>query len=110
MLISKYQIKAARAWRDWTHKELAEESGVSLATIRNLENGKIAPRMFEMVRVAFEKKGFQFHQESGLSRQNNQSKIYEGRDSCELFYEDVLATIREKGGEIGAIFETQGHL
>jgi DNA-binding XRE family transcriptional regulator len=110
MIICPEQIRAARAWMDWTREGLAEESGLSPATIRNLEKGKIAPRSIEAVRVAFEKKGFHFHEESGLSRQTNQSKVYEGRDSRELFYEDVLATIREKGGEIGAIFETQGHL
>ena len=32
------QIRAARALLDWSQQELAEESGVSLATIRRIES------------------------------------------------------------------------
>lgn len=110
MLLSPEQIKAARAWMDWTREMLAEECGVSPGTIRNLEEGKIAPRSIEAVCAAFERKGFHFHGRNGLSRQSSESRIFEGPHSREQFYEDVMATIREKRGEIGATFETQTHL
>ncbi len=110
MIISPEQIKAARAWMDWTREELAAECGMSPATIRNLEKGKIAPRSIENVRLVFENRGFHFHAKSGLSRRSNESRTYEGADSRDQLYEDVLATIKAKGGEIAAIFKNQEFL
>ena len=40
MKIESAPIRAARALLDWSGPQLAEASGVSLATIRRAENGK----------------------------------------------------------------------
>ena len=106
-MISAQQIKAARAWIDWTRDALAHESGVSPATIRNLENGKLSHRSAEGVRVAFENKGFKFHGKNGLSRHIDESRTYEGPGSCDEFYDDVLSTMTHQPGDIAAIFKTQ---
>ena len=106
-MISAEQIKAARAWIDWTRDALAHESGVSPATIRNLENGKISHRSAEVVRLAFENKGFKFHGKNGLSRHIDESRTYEGPGSCDEFYDDLLTTITQQHGEIAATFKTQ---
>lgn len=110
MIICPQQIKAARAWIDWSREDLAEKSGVSSATIRNLERGNISMRSAADVRAALEQVGFQFHGQTGFSFQNKESRIYDGVHSREDFFEDLLATVREKGGEIVAIFESQTHL
>jgi DNA-binding XRE family transcriptional regulator len=106
-MISAEQIKAARAWIDWTRDALAHESGVSAATIRNLEKGKISHRSAEGVRLAFENKGFKFHGKNGLTRHIDESRTYEGPGSCDAFYDDLIATATQQGGEISAIFKTQ---
>ena len=110
MIISPEQIKAARAWVGWTRETLAEKSGVSPATIRNLERGNMSIRSAEEVRAAFEKVGFQFRGQAGFCVRAQESTVYDGRHSREDFHEDLLTTISEKGGEIDAIFESQAHL
>lgn len=110
MLITPQQIKAARAWIDWTREDLAAKSGLSEKTIRNIEGGKVSIRSAEILRASFEKEGFHFHGQQGVSRQDNQSRVYDGPHSREEFHEDLLTTIAAKGGEIDAIFHTQAHL
>ena len=107
MMISPEQIKAARAWIDLTRDALAEEAGVSAATIRNLERGKVSHRSAETVRAALEIKGFRFHGRNGLSRPTDENKTYEGANSRDEFYEDVLTTAKQRGGEIAVLFKTQ---
>jgi DNA-binding XRE family transcriptional regulator len=110
MIISPQQIKAARAWLDWTRETLAEKSGVSSATIRNLERGNMSIRSAEDVRAALEKVGFHFHGASGLSRRSTESRVYDGQHSREEFHEDLLTTVSKQDCEIDAIFESQAHL
>ena len=110
MIISPEQIKAARAWIDWTREELADKSGVSPATIRNIERGKMSVRSAEDVRAALEKAGIHFHGRGGISFQAKESRVYDGPHGREDFQEDLLTTITEKRGEIGAIFESQAQL
>jgi DNA-binding XRE family transcriptional regulator len=110
MLISPQQIKGARAWMEWSRETLAEKSGVSPGTIRNLERGNMSVQSAEDVRAAFEKVGFHFHGQQGFSRQINESRIFDGPHSREEFHEDLLTTIAGTGGEIDAIFDTQAHL
>jgi transcriptional regulator with XRE-family HTH domain len=42
--INARQIKAARALLDWSQEDLANTSGLSIATIRKIESGHISPR------------------------------------------------------------------
>jgi DNA-binding XRE family transcriptional regulator len=66
MNIRPQQIKAARAWIDWSREQLADAAGVSSATIRNLERGHMTMRSAADVRIALEKVGFRFHGRSGF--------------------------------------------
>jgi DNA-binding XRE family transcriptional regulator len=95
---------------DWKCDTLAEKSGVSEKTIRNLENGSRSVQSAEKVRAAFEKVGFHFHGQQGFSRHVQESRIYDGPHSREEFHEDLLTTVAARGGEIDAIFHTQAHL
>lgn len=40
MIVSHKQIKAARAYLEWSQQELADRSTISLETIRRLEQGR----------------------------------------------------------------------
>jgi len=102
--ISAQQIRAARAWMNWTRDTLAEESGISKATIRNLEEGKVSYRSADTVRLVFENKGFKFHGKEGLSQQSTDEKTYKGPEGCNDFYDDLLKTIRKHDSNVGAIF------
>ena len=110
MTLNRNQIMATRAWLEWTRETLAEKSGVSPGTIRNLERGHGSVQSAEDVRAAFEKQGFCFHGPNGISRHIKESRIYDGPHSREEFHEDLLTTIAERGGEIDAIFVSQAHL
>ena len=109
-MLSAQQIKAARAMLDWSQDELAQASGLSLNTVCSLENGHVSPRSSIEVRKVLESKGFDFIGTNGLSRRTDEYKAYNGTDGRDKFYDDVLATVKEKGGEVVAIFETQEHL
>jgi transcriptional regulator with XRE-family HTH domain len=64
MSLSARQIRAARALLDWNQQRLADESGVSLATIRRIESERgpdrsTAPNR-EAIQRALEKGGVIF--------------------------------------------------
>jgi transcriptional regulator with XRE-family HTH domain len=64
MSLTAGQIRAARALLDWNQQKLAEESGVSLATIRRIESPRgpdrsTAPNR-EALQRALEKGGILF--------------------------------------------------
>lgn len=67
--ISIRQVKAARAMLDWSQKDLAERSGVSIPTIARLEtvDGPIGGRSntATAIRTALEFAGVEFIDENG---------------------------------------------
>lgn len=58
-MISPGQCRAARGLLDWSQQKLAEQSGVAIATIRQLESGIHEPRRATLYVVlqSFEKAG-----------------------------------------------------
>ena len=107
MLISREQIRAARAMMDWSQDALATECGLSLATIHNLEKGHVSMRSMIEVRRALENNGFEFLGSQGINRRSNEIRSYVGADSCDQFFDDVLRTIQETHSEIYAQFPSQ---
>jgi transcriptional regulator with XRE-family HTH domain len=103
------QIKAARAYLDWTREDLAQATGLSINTIRNLELGFISPRgkTTFILRQAIEDAGLEFTEDKGIRPRTEDIKILQGPDSCDTLFEDILQTVKKKGGEIDAIFSTQ---
>lgn len=103
------QIKAARAYLDWSRSQLARATGLSSNTIRNLELGNISPRgkTTLIIRQALEEAGLEFTDNEGIRRQCPDIRKIEGADSCEEFFDDLLQTVRKSGGVISAIFKTQ---
>jgi transcriptional regulator with XRE-family HTH domain len=66
-MISSAQCRAARGLVDWSQLELAEQAGVGVVTIRQLEAGTHEPRRatMEVVRRALEAAGVEFIDENG---------------------------------------------
>jgi transcriptional regulator with XRE-family HTH domain len=50
--ISPNQARTARRWVGWTMAELADKSGVSIATISRFENGKRIPSIINVSRIS----------------------------------------------------------
>ena len=61
-LICAAQVRAARAWLNWTQDELAERSGISQKSIARLELERSVPYASTLVKLrqTFEAAGVQF--------------------------------------------------
>jgi|HubBroStandDraft_4_1064222.scaffolds.fasta_scaffold30039_1 predicted transcriptional regulator len=61
-MITRAQIRAARALIGWTQADLAQASGVSEVAIKNLERGVTDPRVSTIsnIRAAFDEAGVIF--------------------------------------------------
>ncbi|MCJ9429662.1 helix-turn-helix domain-containing protein [Kordiimonas marina] len=68
MLTGK-QIRAARAYLNWSQKDLSEKSGVSIASIRRLEPNEGIPsitvKTLVQIQDTLEKAGVSFGEDSG---------------------------------------------
>ena len=67
-MITVGQIKAARAFLGLTQSELAEQAGVSLATVNNIERGVTVPHRasLQAIQLALEAAGIEFIDDNGL--------------------------------------------
>lgn len=92
----------------WSRSDFAEKAGLSLNTIRNLEAGNISPRSATnlSIRNVFEKAGLEFIEGEGVRFRLDGIRMITGLHSCDVFYEELLATAQQDGGEILAIFQT----
>lgn len=96
------QIKAARALLDWSQDDLANQSGLSVNTIRKLELGYISPRgrTSNAIRRAFENNGLEFLEPDGVRHRPEDITIYQGLDGLQAFFDDVYHFARKNGGEL----------
>lgn len=62
VMISPSQLRAARALLDWSQPDLAEQSGVSVGTIKTFEKGRSEPKRPTLIawRNAFAQAGVVF--------------------------------------------------
>jgi transcriptional regulator with XRE-family HTH domain len=66
-MISSAQCRAARSLLDWSQQKLADEAGVGVVTVRQLEAGTHQPRnaTLQVVRRCLEAAGVEFIDENG---------------------------------------------
>lgn len=100
--ISSKQIKAARAILDWSQENLAEASGLSIATIRKIEAGNLSPRPTtnKSLKKAIERAGLEFIHPHGVRQRPEEITVYEGKEGLCSFYDDVYNHARKNGGTI----------
>ena len=57
--MSPAQCRAARAWLDWSQRDLAKKASVGLSTVKDFENGNRKPiaNNLNAIRAALEKGG-----------------------------------------------------
>ena len=101
MTLTARQIKTARTFLDWTQEDLAVATGLNVSTIYKLETGKISPRgaTNSAICQAFENVGLEI-KPNGFQLRDEEITKLDGPDSCDHFFDNVLQTVREKGGEI----------
>jgi predicted transcriptional regulator len=66
-MITAAQSRAARALLAWTQQDLANEAGIGIVTVHQLEAATSQPRLatLKVIRQAFEKAGVVFIDENG---------------------------------------------
>ncbi len=104
MLDSK-RIKAARALLEWTQKDLAKKSGLSLPAIANIERGAANPRKdsLDLLRQTFEQFGIEFLEPAGVQLVNEKFafKVLTGRESQFQLWSDIARDFSDgKGGDL----------
>jgi len=105
-MISPRQMTAARALLEMTQEALAEVSKTSANTIYRFEKGEgISFDKLQAIRRALEEKGIEFLGKDGVLRRAGGVKTYHGTSGTDLFYDDVLSTVKERGGIIAASFD-----
>lgn len=104
------QIKAARAYLSWSQEELAQNAGLSVATIRNLEFGHISHRSLLRIRHVIEAAGIEFTEQEGVRLRADDVRIINGPDSTDVFFDDLIQTLKTKGGELLAVMQSQDTL
>ncbi len=100
--VNARQIKAARALLDWSQKDLAEASGLSISTIRNIEAGFISPRDKTMGSIIsiLEDANIEFTIPDGVRLKDQNVAVIEGTDCFVQLVEEIYHAMSERGGEI----------
>ena len=102
-MISPQQIRAARALLDWSQTQLSDLSGVSRASIKNIEKNITAPRKdsIDAIRKALEDHGIEFLPGNGVREKDQIVTTFEGEDAEEQLLNDIYQTmLSEEGGEV----------
>lgn len=96
-MIKASQIRAARALINLTREELAKLSGVSAATIHNIENELRATNASTLNKLVstFENLGISFIGQTGVELNTKIVRLFYGRSGLEEFLNDVYNSISE---------------
>ncbi len=62
------------------------------------------------IRKIFERNGIEFLENEGVRRRSDIIQAYQGPDSCDKFFDDMLQEIKDKGGDVLALVQTQDML
>jgi transcriptional regulator with XRE-family HTH domain len=109
MMITPEQIKTARVvLLRWTQERMAKMAGLTKNTISNLESGEMSPRPATLaaIRSVCEKAGLEFTSDGVIRIADSVRKI-KGIHACDEFFDDMLHTVMEKGGDIVSVFDSQ---
>lgn len=96
-MIKASQIRAARALLNLSREELAKLSGVSAATIHNIENELHATNVatLDKLEVAFENVGILFIGQTGVEMNTKIVRLFQGQRGLQEFLNDVYNNISD---------------
>lgn len=107
-MLTKEQIKAARAMLGWSQKDLAKhcEGSVSEPTIKLIETGKInsTPETLGALQRSFEDAGLEFLPQRGVRFRDDLLRVIEQKDEKDNVYvrllEDIYHTVKGRYEEV----------
>ncbi len=101
-MISKEQLRAARALAGLEQKIVASNIGVDPKTISNIESGKgdvSSPHATSLVKF-YQSRGIEFTDHNGVRQSPSGIRIYRGNAEFRQFYDDLYETARTVGGDM----------
>lgn len=100
-MLTPREIRAARVYLDWNQDDLAERSGLSVATVRNIESGTGIPssKSIEALDRALSEY-LDFLPNGGFTPKSETLKVLKGRSGFIDFIWDVHNVVKAAGGEI----------
>ncbi|HEY0902221.1 MAG TPA: helix-turn-helix transcriptional regulator [Micavibrio sp.] len=105
-MITREQIKAARALLDWSQKTLAEKSGVSEPTIKLIETARINSKPDTLIQIqeTIESAGIEFLLQNGVRFRNDLVTVLEKRHVDDDVYlrllDDIYDTVKDSKQEV----------
>lgn len=102
MSLSPDQIRAARALKNWSQTELAENTGLAVPTIANIESGKQKPstKTIDKIVQCFETVGVNFIADRGVRKSRTDVQHYFDKKGFIDFLDDLYKVASMEGGEI----------
>lgn len=95
-MITRDQVRAARALLDWSLADLSERSGIGGQAISKFENGETDPlaKTVQKLQAVLEDAGIEFMENDGLRRKAGDVTVYRGHEGFTQFRKDVLNTAK----------------
>ena len=95
-MITERQIRAARGLLGWDAADLAEKTGLTRATLSNIENSLVQARAgtIEKIMRVFSENGVEFLGDHGVELKNDQIVNLKGENIFFRVLDDVVATLR----------------
>lgn len=95
-MITEHQIRAARGLLGWDAADLAEKTGLTRATLSNIENNLVQARagsLEKIVRV-FSENGIEFLGDYGVELRNDRLVTLKGENIFFRVLDDIIVTLR----------------
>jgi transcriptional regulator with XRE-family HTH domain len=101
-MITGRQIRAARSLLEWKAEDLASKTGLTRATVSNIEAGTVQPQEKSLANIlsAFDRHGIEFLEDEGVKVRKQQIKVFTGKIGYRQFLDHVYETLSETGGRI----------
>ena len=97
------QIRAARAFLDWSTADLAAQSGIAINSINKIERCRVSPHeeTIASIRKTFEDSGIEFLPSSGIKRNEQVPIVWTDNNACHRLFDDIFMELRDmNGGEV----------
>jgi len=97
-VITRQQLRAARGFLGWDRRELAQRSGVSVGTLKNIEGGHTQPHAstIELLEKMFRDNDVEFLPNGGICPRDNTLRVIDEGDPYLQLLDDVFATLKDE--------------
>jgi transcriptional regulator with XRE-family HTH domain len=101
-MITGAQVRGARGILDWSADVLAEKTGLSVDTIRNIEKGRVQGHNTSLEKIVqvFGNSGLEFIENQGVRFKPTGVTIYDGVAAFEDFHDFLYQHLKQNGGDV----------